>query len=100
MRFFFVQTNFYFSVASLDSNEHAEERSDDEIQPGKKMSSALAGSLDRFAQFFVSPSFNVDSVERELRAIDSEYLNSITSDQWRNYQLLKQSCNPDHPFSK
>jgi insulysin len=39
-------------------------------------------------------------VDRELRAIDSEYRNSVTDDAWRNFQLLKSSANPDHAFAK
>ena len=72
----------------------------DDCNSNGKVSLALSGALDRFAQFFISPSFNQDSVERELRAIDSEYLNSMTNDSWRNYQLLKHTCNQKHPFAK
>ena len=60
----------------------------------------MKGGLDRFAQFFISPLFSEDAVERELRAIDSEHLNSFTSESWRNYLLLKSSCDQSHPFSK
>ncbi len=64
------------------------------------VSSALSGALDRFAQFFISPLFKSDSIERELRAVDSEYSNSLSSDSWRLNQLLKSSSDPRHPFSK
>lgn len=80
-------TNYYFSVTTEAGN-------DDEP------SAALVGALDRFAQFFIAPTFKADAVERELKAIDSEYSMSKTSDSWRNFQLLKSSCNPDHTFSK
>jgi insulysin len=39
-------------------------------------------------------------LDRELRAVDSEYLNGRTSDKWRNFQLLKHGSSKDHPFSK
>ena len=65
-----------------------------------KTSGALTGAMDRFAQFFISPKFREESAERELRAINSEYLNGITSDSWRSFQMLKSSGNPEHPFSK
>lgn len=81
-------TNYYFNVAPLGEEE------------GKGVSAALAGALDRFAQFFISPLFDESMLERELRAVDSEYLNGRTSDNWRNFQLLKHGSNKDHPFSK
>jgi len=79
-------TNYYFSVTSqqVDTNETSE---------------GLRGGLDRLAQFFIHPTFDSDMVERELRAIDSEYRNGKTSDAWRNYQLLKSVSNDKHPFS-
>eukprot|EP00559_Dactyliosolen_fragilissimus_P007895 CAMPEP_0184864396 /NCGR_PEP_ID=MMETSP0580-20130426/14781_1 /TAXON_ID=1118495 /ORGANISM="Dactyliosolen fragilissimus" /LENGTH=1210 /DNA_ID=CAMNT_0027363151 /DNA_START=55 /DNA_END=3687 /DNA_ORIENTATION=+ len=94
-------TNYYLNVAPLDYDEDTDNDGElpDNDNPSK-VSSALYGALDRFAQFFISPLFNAESVERELRAIDSEFLNGMTSDSWRNYQLLKSSCNPSHPFSK
>jgi len=94
-----MKTNYYFCVAPLDHDDDDE----DELQDAKTattVSSALSGGLDRFAQFFVSPLFKDDAIERELRAVDSEYSNSLNSDQWRMHQLLKSSCDPRHPFSK
>lgn len=82
-------TNYYFSVTPSDEDGKNE-----------KVSSALHGALDRFAQFFISPLFEETMVDRELRAIDSEYRNSLTSDSWRMYQLLKGGSNPLHPFHK
>lgn len=90
-------TNYYFSVAPLD---HDDEEDDEDDGADGKVSQALSGGLDRFAQFFSSPLFSEDSVERELRAINSEHLNSFTSDSWRNFQLLKSTCDQSHPFSK
>lgn len=91
-------TNYYFSITPLQENDD-EEGGEMEAAPDKA-SAALTGSLDRLAQFFIAPKFDVGMVERELRAIDSEYRNSFTSDGWRNYSLLKGSANPEHPFAK
>ena len=79
-------TNYYFSVTTQqdDINETSE---------------GLQGGLDRLAQFFIAPNFDENMVERELLAIDSEYKNGKTSDNWRNYQLLKSISNQKHPFS-
>jgi insulysin len=81
-------TNYYFSVTPFEDTDF------------EKTSDALSGALDRLAQFFISPRFDRSMVDRELRAIDSEYRNSLTSDSWRNYQLLKYSACHEHPFSK
>ena len=94
-----------FSVSPLDHEVDEDDVGDvDEdvpsAVPGGKTSAALTGALDRLSQFFISPTFNATMVERELRAIDSEYLNSVSSDSWRNFQLLKSYANPDHPFNK
>ena len=99
-------TNYYFSVSPLDHEDSDDDTADvdpdaDPIAaPGGRTSAALSGALDRLAQFMISPTFNASMVERELRAIDSEYLNSVSSDSWRNFQLLKSYANPNHPFGK
>ena len=79
-------TNYYFSVTTTTPNPDT-------------TSEGLAGGLDRLAQFFIKPTFDPNMVDREVRAIDSEYRNGKTNDAWRNYQLLKQVSNPNHPFS-
>jgi len=71
-------TNYLFDVAS------------DHLEP----------SLDRFAQFFIAPLFNVDSTEREMQAVDSEHAKNLQSDFWRAFQLNKSLCKKSHPFSK
>jgi len=89
-------TNYYFSITpSFGDSEN-----DVSSASVRKISPALDGALDRFAQFFICPKFDESAVERELRAIDSEYLNSIMSDNWRNYQILKSACDQKHPFGK
>lgn len=80
-------TNYYFSVTSQQNNPN-------------EVSEGLRGGLDRLSQFFISPLFEESMVERELRAVDSEYRNGKTNDSWRNYQFLKAISNQKHPFSK
>jgi insulysin len=80
-------TNYYFSITTQQKKNEA-------------TSEGLEGGLDRLAQFFVSPRFEVDMVERELRAIDSEYRNGKTNDGWRNFQFLKAISNQKNVFSK
>jgi len=63
-----------------------------------KGESPLYGALDRFAQFFVKPLFLEDTLDRELRAVDSENKKNLQSDNWRLHQLNKTLSNPKHPF--
>ncbi|KAL0491918.1 insulysin [Acrasis kona] len=56
--------------------------------------------LDRFSQFFISPLFSQDATARELRAVHSEHSKNVQEDSWRQFQFLKSSCNPEHPFHK
>ena len=88
-------TNYYFNVSPLDHGSK-----DDTEKEGGGTSLALSGALDRFAQFFIAPTFDEQMLERELRAVNSEYLNGKTADNWRNYQLIKHGSSSDHPFSK
>lgn len=64
-------------------------------------------ALDMFAQFFISPLMLQDSVERELKSIESEFKLSQNSDECRLQQLLchdvfLQQANGGkyHPFAK
>eukprot|EP00521_Asterionellopsis_glacialis_P009710 CAMPEP_0195288988 /NCGR_PEP_ID=MMETSP0707-20130614/5445_1 /TAXON_ID=33640 /ORGANISM="Asterionellopsis glacialis, Strain CCMP134" /LENGTH=1193 /DNA_ID=CAMNT_0040348939 /DNA_START=96 /DNA_END=3677 /DNA_ORIENTATION=+ len=94
-------TNYYFSVTPHQGDDEDDNDNDNhEDDSPNKTSAGLTGALDRLAQFFIKPKFDVSMVERELRAIDSEYRNSLAADSWRNYQLLKFSANQEHPFSK
>ena len=44
---------------------------------------AFKETLDRFAQFFICPLFNKDSVDREMNAVDSENKKNLQNDMWR-----------------
>ncbi|MCG9731223.1 insulinase family protein [Shewanella sp. Isolate13] len=57
-------------------------------------------SLDRFSQFFIAPLFNIDLVDRERQAIESEFSMKLKDDIRRVYQVQKETVNPEHPFSK
>lgn len=61
--------------------------------------SPLYGALDRFAQFFVSPLFLENTLDREMRAVDSENKKNLQSDLWRLMQLNKSLSNPEHPYN-
>jgi len=101
-------TNYFFSVttdasecfSSLHSNNST--TAEDGVGPTATTTTtdALKGALDRLAQFFIAPTFDRGAVEREVRAINSEYINGKTTDNWRNFQLLKSVADQRHPFSK
>ncbi|KAJ2101377.1 metalloprotease [Coemansia sp. S100] len=74
---YFFETDYFFSV----------------------FNGALEGALDRLAQFFISPLFNADCVDRELKAVDSEHKGNLQSDPHRGYHLMSSISNPKHPFS-
>ncbi|RTR34252.1 insulinase family protein [Shewanella atlantica] len=57
-------------------------------------------SLDRFSQFFISPLFSKELVDRERHAIESEFSLKLKDDIRRTYQVQKETVNPAHPFSK
>ncbi|EON98117.1 putative a-factor-processing enzyme protein [Phaeoacremonium minimum UCRPA7] len=84
-----TSTNYYFEVAG---------RPKDDKEPSASNPSPLKGALDRFAQFFVEPLFLASTLDRELRAVDSENKKNLQSDQWRLHQLEKSLSNPDHPY--
>ena len=57
------------------------------------------GALDRFAQIFISPTFNEGSVERELKAVDNEFSNNLNNDSRRINQIKSSQINKDSPFN-
>lgn len=63
----------------------------------------LAGALDMFAQFFVAPLLDESSVDRELKAIESEFMLSKNTDCSRLSRLIAHTCGKsiqEHPASK
>lgn len=59
----------------------------------------LAGALDRFAQFFVEPLMRIESMEREMEAVESEFQNSANDDAYRINQLFASMAQDYHPAS-
>lgn len=61
---------------------------------------ALADALDRFAPFFISPTFDAKYVEREKNAVNAEYTSKSKDDGRRIYSAEKQAMNPVHPYAQ
>jgi len=57
-------------------------------------------ALDMFAQFFVKPLFNKNSVNKEMKAVDSEYKKSFQDDDDRYDEIINAGCNPKSRFSR
>uniref|UniRef100_A0A0B7KQ84 Uncharacterized protein n=1 Tax=Bionectria ochroleuca TaxID=29856 RepID=A0A0B7KQ84_BIOOC len=67
-------------------------------EPTEENPSPLRGALDRFAQFFIEPLFLSSTLDRELKAVDSENKKNLQNDTWRLRQLDKSLSNPRHPY--
>ncbi|KAF1981764.1 a-pheromone processing metallopeptidase Ste23 [Aulographum hederae CBS 113979] len=92
-----TSTNYYFEVAASNTPANTPASSASTL-PIEKTDAPLYGALDRFAQFFVAPLFLEDTLDRELRAVDSENKKNLQNDTWRFHQLNKTLSNPNHPF--
>lgn len=62
--------------------------------------SQFRAAMDRFAQFFISPLFAEDYVEREKNAVHSEYQLQLKADNWRAAAVMRAVVNPEHPLSR
>ena len=60
----------------------------------------LDEALDRFAPFFFEPTFDENYVNRERNAVESEYQLKLKSDSRRQWDVLREIINPQHPLSK
>lgn len=74
----FEDTNYQFDI----SNDHFEK------------------ALDMFAQFFICPLFSQNSVDKEMKAVDSEFRNQLQSDADRYFQLFQHGSNPKSTFNR
>ncbi|EXJ94318.1 insulysin [Capronia coronata CBS 617.96] len=93
-----TQTNYFFEcAASHEANDNSSNGAANGISNGTAKG-PLYGALDRFAQFFVKPLFLESTLDRELRAVDSENKKNLQSDAWRLSQLAKSLSNPHHPY--
>ena len=59
----------------------------------------LDGAIDRFSQFFISPTMTEELSSREIKAVNSEHTKNISNDSRRENRLIKIICDPDSEFS-
>ncbi|MBY4677967.1 insulinase family protein [Marinobacterium arenosum] len=60
----------------------------------------LDKALDRFSQFFISPLFAAEYVDRERHAVHSEFQSKMRDDGRRLHEAAKQALNPAHSYSR
>ncbi|KAL4939837.1 hypothetical protein BDV06DRAFT_198031 [Aspergillus oleicola] len=99
-----TETNYFFEVSATGTSNSSSGQSTPNGTTNGTASetdgpSPLYGALDRFAQFFVSPLFLENTLDREMRAVDSENKKNLQSDLWRLMQLNKSLSNPEHPYN-
>ncbi|RHZ43567.1 uncharacterized protein CDV56_102153 [Aspergillus thermomutatus] len=97
-----TSTNYYFKL-SASSTSNSPGSSANVKQPNVPISkdkAPLYGALDRFSQFFIQPLFLADTLDRELRAVDSENKKNLQSDTWRLEQLGRSTSSEKHPIHK
>lgn len=103
-----TETNYFFEVAASSESDKiptsgSKPATNGVITNGVSKSngvsnSPLYGALDRFAQFFIAPLFLSSTLDRELRAVDSENKKNLQSDNWRLSQLNKSLSSSKHPY--
>ena len=60
----------------------------------------LPDTLDRFSQFFISPLFTENLVDKERHAVNSEYKMRLQVDGVRMNSVARKTSNPNHPYSR
>lgn len=60
----------------------------------------LLPALDRFAQFFIAPTFDAAFVERERQVVHSEYQARRKNEFQRLWSARRQALNPAHPAAR
>ncbi|EGR30535.1 m16 family protein, putative [Ichthyophthirius multifiliis] len=55
--------------------------------------------LEVWSRFFIDPLLKEDQLEREIQAVDSEYVNSLTDEANRIYELLVNISDKQHPIN-
>ncbi|KAF6513078.1 hypothetical protein HZS61_007366 [Fusarium oxysporum f. sp. conglutinans] len=85
-----TSTTFFFDISAKPDNDQ---------EPSDTNPSPLREALDRFAQFFIEPLFLAETLDRELKAVDSEHKKNLQDDILRLHQLGKSLSNSEHPFS-
>ena len=55
--------------------------------------------LDIFSRFFIDPSFNINSIKKEMNAVDSEHMKNLNNDNRKLFHLYNIIANIDSPLN-
>ena len=55
--------------------------------------------LDIFSQFFINPLFNIDSINREINAVDNEHKKNLNNDDFKMHQFKLYLANKSSPIN-
>jgi insulysin len=95
-----VESEFDHFIKEHDGVSNAYTSSDHTLYVFSVNNDAFKEALDRFSSFFKKPLFNPSGVARELNAIDQEFAKNLGNDNVREYYVLKELGNPNHPFHR
>eukprot|EP00929_Paragymnodinium_shiwhaense_P001267 TRINITY_DN101495_c0_g1_i1.p1 TRINITY_DN101495_c0_g1~~TRINITY_DN101495_c0_g1_i1.p1 ORF type:complete len:1022 (+),score=323.68 TRINITY_DN101495_c0_g1_i1:186-3251(+) len=84
-------------LALYDGNHNAYTSAEQTVYYNEVGLAGLEEGLDIFAQFFVSPSFAGNMVDKEIHAVDSEHMKYKPDTQRRLWHLLWSIGNPKNP---
>ena len=92
--------DYYRFISDHGGKRNAYTDSDRTVYAMSIPQEALLEAMDRFAQFFVAPTFDEEAMARELQVIHQEFLRYRDSDAWRAQELLKHALNEEHPYHR
>ena len=64
------------------------------------LSNNLEDIIDIFSRFFIDPLFNINSVSREINAVNSEHLKNYNNDIWILRQVILNLAEKDHIINR
>lgn len=53
-----------------------------------------------FSEFFYQPLLSQEAIEKEIKAVHSEFSKNQNNDSWKSYRLYQILANPDSPLTK
>lgn len=57
-------------------------------------------SLLMFSRMFAEPLFDINFMNKEIEAVNSENEKNLNQDNWREHQIVKILSNPNHPYHR
>lgn len=57
-------------------------------------------SLLMFSRMFAEPLFDLNFMNKEIEAVNSEAEKNLNQDNWREHQIVRTLANPNHPFHR